>query len=112
MLEHRRGPSSAQDAAGRFQLMASTLDQRLDLRGVLCVSVAQSCLSLCDVMDCNPPGSSVHGILQATVLEWVAMPFSRGYSQQRSNSCLFHLLHWQADSLSAEPLRFPRVSTS
>ena len=61
MLEHRRGPSSAQDAAGRFQLMASTLDQRLDLRGVLCVSVAQSCLSLCDVMDCNPPGSSVHG---------------------------------------------------
>ena len=37
----------------------------------------QSCLTLCDPMDCNPPGSSVHGILQAGILEWVAMPSSR-----------------------------------
>ena len=34
-------------------------------------------LALCDLMDCSPPGSSVHGILQARILEWVAMPFSR-----------------------------------
>ena len=34
----------------------------------------QSCLTLCDPMDCSPPGSSVHGILQARILEWVAMP--------------------------------------
>ena len=34
--------------------------------------VAQSCLTLCDPMDCSPPGSSVHGILQARILEWVA----------------------------------------
>ena len=40
---------------------------------VLC-SVAQSCLTLFDPMDCSPPGSSVHGILQARILEWVAMP--------------------------------------
>ena len=40
----------------------------------------QSCLTLCDPMDCSPPGSSVHGILQARILEWVAMPFSRGSS--------------------------------
>ena len=39
--------------------------------------VTQSCLTLCDTMDCNPPDSSVHGILQARTLEWVAMPFSR-----------------------------------
>ena len=38
--------------------------------------VAQSCLTLCDPMDCSPPGSSVHGIFQARVLEWVAFAFS------------------------------------
>ena len=43
--------------------------------------VAQSCLTLRDPVDCSPPGSSVHGILQARVLEWVAISFSRGSSQ-------------------------------
>ena len=38
--------------------------------------VAQSCLTLCDPMDCSLPGSSIHGILQARVLEWVAIAFS------------------------------------
>jgi len=38
--------------------------------------VTQSCLTLCHPMDCSPPGSSVHGILQARILEWVAIPFS------------------------------------
>ena len=42
--------------------------------------VTQSCLTLCDPVDCSPPGSSVHGILQARVLEWVAISFSRGSS--------------------------------
>ena len=37
-------------------------------------------------MDCSPPGSSVHGILQARILEWVAMPFSRGSSQPRDGT--------------------------
>ena len=36
------------------------------------------CLTLCDPMDCSPPGSYVHGILQASILEWAAIPFSRG----------------------------------
>ena len=45
--------------------------------------VAQSCLTLCDPMDCCLPGSSVHGILQAIVLEWIAIPFSRGSSWPR-----------------------------
>ena len=43
--------------------------------------VTQSCLTPCDLLDCSPPGSSVHGILQARVLEWVAIFFSRGSSQ-------------------------------
>ena len=40
--------------------------------------VAQSCLTLSNPMDCSPPGSSVHGILQARVLEWGAIAFSKG----------------------------------
>ena len=40
--------------------------------------VTQSCPTLCDPMDCSPPGSSIHGILQARVLEWVAIAFSTG----------------------------------
>ena len=42
--------------------------------------VTQSCLTLCDPMDCSLPGFSVHGIFQATVLEWIAISFSRGSS--------------------------------
>ena len=49
---------------------------------VLCL-VAQSCPTLCIPMDANPPGSSVHGIFQARLLEWVVMPSSRGSSQPR-----------------------------
>ena len=45
--------------------------------------VAQLCPVLRDPMDCSPPGSSVHGILQARILEWVAIPFSKGFSQSR-----------------------------
>ena len=43
----------------------------------------KSCPTFCDPMGCSPPGSSVHGILQARILEWVAMPFSRESSQSR-----------------------------
>ena len=58
--------------------------------GAIKVLVAQSCPTLCDPMDCHPPGSSVHGILQARILEWVAMPFSRGSSQTRDRTWVSH----------------------
>ena len=45
----------------------------------VCTKSLQSCLTLCDPMDHSPPGSSVHGILQAGILEWVATPSSRGF---------------------------------
>ena len=48
--------------------------------------VAQSCPTLCDPVDCSSPGSSVHGILQARMLEWVAISFSRGSSQPRDRT--------------------------
>ena len=48
--------------------------------------VAQLCLTLCDPMDCRTPSSSVHGILQARILKWVAIPFSKGSSQPRDQT--------------------------
>ena len=51
---------------------------------------SQLCLVLCDLMDCSPPDSSVHGTSQARILEWVAIFYSR--------VCFLCLLHWQADS--------------
>ena len=53
----------------------------------------QLCLTLCDPMDCSPPGSSVHGILQSRILEWIAMPTSWGSSSSRDQTCLLCLLH-------------------
>ena len=54
-------------------------------------SVAQLCPTLCDPMDCSPPGSSVHGILQARILEWIAIPFSRGSFQLRDHIQVSHI---------------------
>ena len=70
------------------------------------VKSLQLCPTLCDPMDCSPPGSAVHGILQAKILEWVAISFSRGGSSQPRNwthvsctswigwSVLYHWRHW------------------
>ena len=69
-----------------------------------CCSVTQSCPSLCNPVDCSPPGSSVHEILQARILEWVAISFSRGASQPRDRTGSPAL---QADALSSEP---PKIS--
>ena len=52
----------------------------------VCVFVAQSCPTLCDPTDCSPPGSSVPGIFQARMLEWVAISFSRGFSRPRDQT--------------------------
>ena len=52
-------------------------------------------------VNCSLPDSSVHGILQARILEWVAYPFSRGSSQPRNRTGVFR--NWQADSLPSEP---------
>ena len=47
------------------------------LASCVCVKSLQSCRTVCDPVNCSPPGSSVHGILQVRILEWVTMPFSR-----------------------------------
>ena len=53
--------------------------------------VAQSCQTLCNLMDCSLPDSSVHWILQAKTLEWVAIPFSRGSSRPRNQNWISHI---------------------
>ena len=66
----------------------------------------QLCPTLCDPMDYSPPGSSAHGILQARILGWMAMPSSRGiFLTQGLNASLLSLLHWQAGSLPLMPSR-------
>ena len=56
----------------------------------VCVCVTQSCSTLCDPMDCSPASSSVHGILQAGILECVAIPFSRESSWPRDQTRVSH----------------------
>ena len=56
-----------------------------------CAKLLQSCTTLCDAMDCSPPGSSVHGILQARILESVATSFSRRSSQPRGRTCISYV---------------------
>ena len=56
------------------------------IKSVKVSEVAQSRLTLCDPMDCSPAGSSVHGIFQTRMLEWVAISFSRGSSQPRERT--------------------------
>ena len=75
---------------GRFFTTSTTWEVRWG-------EVAQSCLTLCDPMDCNLLGFSVHGILQARTLEWVVMPFSRGSSRPRDwihISCISCIGRW------------------
>ena len=61
--------------------------------------VVQSCPTLCNPMDCSPPGSSVHGILQTRILEWVAISFSRESSRPRDRT----QVRLQTDALTSEP---------
>ena len=94
----------------------------------LCVLLGQSCLILGNPMDCGPSGSSVHGILQARILEWIALSYSRGSSQPRDWTCVscgfcigrWILYHWatrevlpkQNDCLNFQALIFKFANRS
>ena len=72
----------------------------------------QSCPTLCDPMDCSLPGSSVHGILWARILEWVAMPSSSGSSRARDQiqvSCVFCIT---GGFFTTEPTEKPMISNT
>ena len=78
-------------------------------KNVLCAKLLQSCLTLCDPMNCSPSGSTVHIILQARILEWVAISFSKGSSWTRDwtlvcfVSCMGRrvLNHWSTKEVPA-----------
>ena len=67
-------------------LIISVLFSSLIFASKVKVLVTQSCLTFCDPMDCSLPGSSIQGILQARILEWVAVPSSRGSSPPRDQT--------------------------
>ena len=81
LYSHPPAPSSASHIHYRKKTLCFLIVVK-HTRAVLCL-VAQSCPTHCDPMDCSPPGSSVHGILQARILERIAMPSSRGTSPPR-----------------------------
>ena len=97
LLQQHNSKASVLQSSAFFTVQLSLL---------VLVLVAQSCLTLCDpmdCMDCSLSGSSVHGILQARILEWVAILFSRGSSQPRDQtqvSCIagtfYHLSHQES----------------
>ena len=84
-------------------LVTSPLCVRVCVCVCVCVLVAQSCLILCDPMDCTLPGSSVQGILQARILKWVAIPFSRISRDLPNPGIKPKFLPLQADSLPSGP---------
>ena len=77
----------------------------------LCVLVIQSCPTPCNPWTTGSlPGSSACGILQARILEWVAIPFSRGSSRPRDRTRVSCLLHWQAGSSPLGHLGSPDIT--
>ena len=73
-------------------------------------TIFQLCLTLCDPRDYSLPGSSVQGILQARITQWVAISFSRESPRPRDWICVsLYLLHWQAGSLPLEPVGKPHI---
>ena len=81
--------------------------------GFCCCLVAKLCPTLCNPMDCSPPGFFVHEISQARILEWVAISYSRGFSQPKDrNGVSCSSLTLQADSLLLNHWRRERQPTA
>ncbi|CAI9178405.1 unnamed protein product [Rangifer tarandus platyrhynchus] len=102
-LLHSKSPQGA--AQVQLQWLKAWWPQYPLFNDMMCMRAKsfQSCLTVCDPVDCTPPASSVPGILQTRMLEWVAMPSSRGSSRPRDQTLVSCLLHWQAGSLPIGP---------
>ena len=79
---------------------ACSYTHRNDTHMCVCAKSLQSRPTLCDLMVCSLPDSSVHGILQARILEWVSVPSSRGSSQPRDRTQVYHIASWILYQLS------------
>ena len=73
----------------------------ISYKGVHAYKLLHSCLTLCNPIDCSLPGSFVHGVFQARILEWVTMPFSGDLSNSGIEP--ESVMHWQVDSLPLAP---------
>ena len=82
---------------------------RIPMLRKCCAKSLRLCPTLCDPVDCRPPGSSVHGIFQARILEWAVISSFRGSSWPRDWTCVSCLLHWHAGSLPLAPSGKPPV---
>ena len=94
--------------AAPWLLLSRYLQQTLPQPSLLAKSL-QSCLTLCNPMDCSPPGSSVLGILQARRQEWVTISFSRGSFQLRDGTQLSHIA---GGFLTSKPPGKPMLKTN
>ena len=101
---HPGGSESLTKGTEDSGVMPESLYLRLGLEPMSMCAKSLSRVRLCDPTDHSPPGSSVHGILQARILEWVAMPSSRESSDPGMEPESLSLLYWQAGSL---PLASP-----
>ena len=109
--------------AGRFFTISATRESTTHLDSIIksrhitlatkdhvFVLVIQLCPTLCDPMDCSPPGSSVHGILQGRILEGITISSSWGSSRPRDQTCICCVSPaLQADSFPSEPSEKPNV---
>ena len=99
-------PSGHSSQVSFFLLVAPVVTWRYTLTH----SVAQLCLTLSDSMNCSPPGSSVHGIIQARITGLGCyFLFQEIFPTEELNSFLLHLLHWQADSFITSHLGSPKT---
>ena len=92
---------------GAFRFERVLIIDAMSLIGIVKVKVALSCLTHCDPIGCSLPGSSVHGILQARILEWVVIPSPRDLPNPRIEPRSPTL---EADSLPSEPPEKPKNS--
>ena len=106
-LKASQRPSMTVTLGGFQHYYPGAFPEPQKLSGVcICAKLLQSCLTLCNPMGCNPPGSSVHGIFQAKILGWVAHLLLQGISSlltQVSNPHLLLLLNRQVHSLPLCP---------
>ena len=113
VIWNKRASGAQSEQEEPWPVLLSSRDQRrgsshTGVTGTDACALSHSVLSdaLCDPLDCSPPGSSVHGVIPARILEWAAISSSRGiFPTQGLN---LSLLHWQADSLPLRHLGLPR----
>ena len=95
-ISHWKAPSPTAKCVHLYKTMYMSVIHIVHYGGL----VIRLCQILCDLMDCNPPSSSIHEIFQARILEWVAISFSGDLPHPGIEP---GFLAWQADSLPTEP---------